>query len=204
VIGVPARSFEDSAGAVWEVFEVQRSSHKAEAVSPGLERGWLAFSSGSRKRRLAPFPKEWQTADAAELERLCGMARVAHAARLARLTQAPTPADGANVTVAPRTHVPRIRPPRASRPAASVNELPIVATASNGDSVESTVRAFAHEARSRGLPVIEAMVQLKGLLAPIYTDATSAARDLRAVRRWFVEAYYFDGATPAGAADQSR
>jgi hypothetical protein len=208
---VPARTFEDSAGTVWEVFEVQRSSRNAQAVSAGLELGWLAFVSGAQKRRLAPFPADWYGAEAAELERLCGLAR---AARGTGVLAEPQAGDGAQASPDARTRVPRIRPSRTGRtPTATAGELPIAATATNADPVEDTVREFAHQARSRGVPAIEAMVQLKGLLARVYPDPGSVARDLRAVRRWFVEAYYFEreggpstSGPPAGApsADQSR
>lgn len=181
-----ARTFEDSAGTVWEVFEVRRASQRPGSVSPGMERGWLAFVSGAAKRRLAPFPAEWQTADRAELERLCGMARAARAATLLR------EGGSAGVEQAPtRTRAPRIR--RTSGEAARLSgDLPIVATAGSGDSVEATVRAFAHQARAHGLPAVEAMVRLKALLARVFADPASEARDVRAVRRWFVEAYYFE------------
>lgn len=200
---VAARTFVDSAGTLWEVFEVQRSSQKAQAVSAGLELGWLAFVSDTSKRRLAPFPMEWRTADAAELERLCGMARAARHSGMALLS--PTSADGKAGTAGSgaraRIRVPRIRTARmeagtsdgsAIGAAGSGGELPIVASATSADSVESTVREFAHQARAGRVPAIEAMVRLKALLMRVYPDAGSAARDLRAVRRWFVEAYYFD------------
>jgi hypothetical protein len=77
-----------------------------------------------------------------------------------------------------------------------VGELPISSTATSADPVEQTVRRFAQQARAHRLPAIEAMVQLKGLLARVYTSTTSDARDLRAVRRWFVESYYFERDTP--------
>jgi hypothetical protein len=199
---VAARTFKDSTGNVWEVFEVRRSSQTAQAVSPGLERGWLAFVCGPTKRRLAPFPDGWQTADVAELERLCRRARGARASS--------DPGDGAprseteGIARAPRSGVPRIRSPRGLDLTAA-GELPIAATATSADPVESTVRTFALQARSRRLPAIEAMVQLKGLLARVYTDATSAARDLRSVRRWFVDSYYFDrDASRSEPTDQSR
>jgi hypothetical protein len=155
--------------------------------------------SESEKRRLAPFPREWQTADRSELERLCGMARAAR----------PLGAHGGPLNVAAGAPVPnlvpRIRPARASRTMASAGELPIAATASAADSVEHTVRTFAQQARAHHLPAIEAMVQLKGLLARTYTDPNSPARDRRAVRRWFVESYYFDSVAPSrDAVDQSR
>ena len=170
-----ARTFEDSAGSVWEVFEVRRTSHKAEAVSAGLEHGWLAFVSGSRKRRLAPYPAEWQSADVAELERLCRRARAPF----------------------------RIATREAAAP--SSGDLPIEATVTGADSVEDTVRSFAHQARAERVPAVEAMVRLKALLARTFDEPTSPARDVRAVRHWFVEAYYFDkDATSTDRADQSR
>lgn len=186
---------------------MQRSSHKAEAVSAGLEGGWLAFVCGPTKRRLAPFPAEWRTADVAELERLCGRARAARptGATKTAVTGAATTGAASVPDAASRPRVPRIRSPHADRPYASAGELPINATATSADAAEETVRAFAHQARLARLPAIEAMVQLKALLGRVYTDPSSAARDLRAVRRWFVEAYYFEREVPPpDSSDQSR
>lgn len=201
---MPARSFEDTAGTVWEVFEVRRSSHNAQAVSAGLERGWLAFVSGSRKRRLAPFPSEWQTADAAELERLCQQARAATATGLTPALGGYGESDAATLDARPR--VPRLRQGKERADAPPAGELPISSTATSADPVEQTVRRFAQQARAHRLPAIEAMVQLKGLLARVYTSTTSDARDVRAVRRWFVESYYFERDTPPqpDRPDQSR
>src|SRR6476661_4202509 len=70
-----ARTFTDSAGRTWDVFEVHRASRTASAVSPGLENGWLAFASGTNKKRLAPYPATWATSTDAELEALCESAR---------------------------------------------------------------------------------------------------------------------------------
>jgi hypothetical protein len=202
---VSARTFEDSAGTVWEVFEVKRSSHKAQAVTAGLELGWLAFVSGGQKRRLAPFPRDWTTATDRELERLCGTARVARPAAFATGPQPGEPAAQIGGDGASRTRIPRIRPARTTESQSAPGELPIVTSATSADSVEDTVREFAHQARSRGLPAIEAMVRLKALLARVYTDAGSIARDLRSVRRWFVEAYYFErGDARADESSQSR
>lgn len=170
-------------------------------MSVGLEGGWLAFVCGPRKRRLAPFPSEWQSADATELERLCGQARAARATGL----------EGGNVATArpagadPAPRAPRIRTSRASRAIGTAGDLPIVATATSARSVEETVREFAHQARLSRMPAIEAMVQLKALLARVYADESSGARDVRAVRRWFVDAYYFERRdTPADEIDQAR
>lgn len=185
---------------MWEVFEVRRTSQKALAVSVGLEHGWLSFVNGASKRRLAPFPREWETATADELERLCAMARAVHAVDEA----APGPGSpGAEVARATsRARGPRIRPTRTGHPFAG--ELPIVSTADSAESVESTVRTFAHQARASQLPAIEAMVRLKALLARVYPEPSSSARDLRAVRRWFVDAFYFERETaPDRERDQS-
>jgi hypothetical protein len=199
---VSARTFEDSAGTVWEVFEVRRSSQNAQAVTAGLELGWLAFISSGQKRRLAPYPRDWQTAADAELERLCGSARIARPTGFGPTRRA----DRATTDGTPRVRVPRIRPVRTPEETAEMGELPIASSATSADSMEDTVRVFAHQARSRGLPAIEAMVRLKALLARVYADSGSAARDLRSIRRWFVEAYYFerDVNSPADAPDQSR
>jgi hypothetical protein len=198
---VPARTFKDSAGTLWEVFEVRRSSQNAQAVTAGLELGWLAFISSGQKRRLAPYPRDWQQVADGELERLCGSARIARPTGFGPARQA----DRAVTDGTPRVRVPRIRPARTAEATPEWGELPITSSATSADSMEDTVRAFAHQARSRGLPAIEAMVRLKGLLARVYADSGSAARDLRAIRRWFVEAYYFerDADSPADGTDQS-
>lgn len=163
-----ARTFTDSAGLTWSVFEVHRSSQKAGAVSPGYEHGWLAFASGDNRRRLAPFPSTWETCTEAELELLCETARHVEPARY--------PAD----------HVPRprIRPSRLDTELARAIESPA--------NVESAVRSFARKARVRGLTAVAAMLELKTLLQQRYPDPQSAAHDRQRIRRWFVEAYYFE------------
>ncbi|MEO5816520.1 MAG: hypothetical protein ABIT20_14700 [Gemmatimonadaceae bacterium] len=166
-----ARTFEDSAGTTWEVFEVHRASEAPRGVSAGLERGWLAFVSAAGKRRLAPYPPAWESAPVQELERLCESARRAKPTQLS--------------VSGPRLLAPRV----------------VEATAVSDDReslVRDVVRSFAHEARASRLPAIEAMVRLKTMLAVRFLGenadaATHAdASDLRRVRRWFVEAYYFE------------
>ena len=205
---------------------MRRSSQKALAVSAGLERGWLAFGNGKEKRRLAPIPENWHSVDDVELGRLCGRARVVgeRAAKDEGASQAilidpddgtdrtdgtPAPARALAARPTPdtsaRTRVPRIRLPREHSPRPSGGTLAILTTATSDDSVEWTVREYARQARELDLPAIEAMVQLKGLLLRVYTDANSEARDLRAVRRWFVEAFYFERGVPEpDMSDQSR
>lgn len=64
--------------------------------------------------------------------------------------------------------------------------------------VRDVVRVFAQAARRDKVPAIEAMVRLKALLAERYggTEQDAATRsdlsDVRRIRRWFVEAYYFE------------
>jgi hypothetical protein len=191
-----ARTFEDSTGTMWEVFEVHRATEKPGAVSAGLEKGWLAFVSPAGKRRLAPFPPGWFTASPPELERLCAAAR-----------QAATPSPVARER---KPHIRRAKPtaspdssaaqqgPRSggrsvvdkTRHAGAPVEL-VEATVA-GTTPEEVTRAFARRARAEGVPAVEAMVRLKALLVVRFPGSESEARDLRSVRRWFVEAYYFD------------
>ncbi len=173
------RTFVDASGMSWEVFEVHRSSSRPGAVSVGHESGWLAFVSGLTKRRLAPYPPDWAEVSEERLENLCASAR-----------SAPTPrypgAPGARDD----------RPSGGGVSARVTGEMQVVPTTGENeilfqaDSVEHTVRGFAHEARTTGLPAIEAMVQLKALL--VAELGQGAIIDLRSVRRWFVEAYYFE------------
>ena len=163
-----ARTFTDSAGLTWDVFEVHRASQRVGAVSPGLEDGWLAFACGDNKRRLAPIPATWETFSDAELEALCESARLAQPPRF--------PAG--------RTPRPRIR-----RSFLDTELLPQGEPATN---VEATVRAYAHSARARGLTAVTAMLELKALLEERHPEPESEARDRQLVRRWFVEAYYFE------------
>lgn len=170
-----SRSFEDSSGIVWEVFEVRRSVATPGGVSHGLEKGWLAFVSTTGKRRLAPFPAEWNVADASELERLCGSARTANPPRF----------DGARPRITPRTDA----PPPAPTPIEPGREHGLV---------RDVVRQFAQQARRDKTPAIEAMVRLKALLAERYDGVPQDAAtqsdlaDVRRIRRWFVETYYFE------------
>lgn len=165
---MPARTFTDSAGLTWEVFEVHRASQKAGAVSPGLEKGWLAFASGTNKRRLAPFPSDWASCPDAELAMLCEAAR-----------QAPMPRYPINQPLRPRIRR------TAARDTEPRNGGPV-------EGVQATVRSFAREARARGLAAVAAMLELKALLQTRFPEADSEARDRKLVRRWFVDAYYFN------------
>jgi hypothetical protein len=188
---VTPRTFEDSAGDVWQVFEVHRTSGHSLGVSPGLEQGWLAFVGPDIKRRLAPFPAEWETLPSADLERLCATARnVSSAAatmledrrRGPRIVRARTTLESALDTEQPDAEERRTSPASSSSPRADAT--------SPGD-VEAAVRRFARDAHSSGLQAVAAMMALKTMLAEQYPEAP-VARDTHRVRRWFVEAYYFE------------
>ena len=62
------RSFFDTDGVEWKVWEIHPSSVQGTgrklmlqpAVEPYLEKGWLCFESNrGEKRRLAPVPSDW-------------------------------------------------------------------------------------------------------------------------------------------------
>src|ERR1700704_3818129 len=189
-----ARTFADSAGAIWEVFEVHRSSTKPGAVSGGLEQGWLSFTSGDTKRRLAPIPPAWETSPDAELERLCSTARgvprappVFEPISRDRRRKAGEPAEKQD------TGERRRAADEMGTQLGAATAQGGFALARGGDTgVEETVRRFAHEARARGVPAIDAMVQLKSLLQERFVGPESDARDIKSVRRWFVETFYFE------------
>jgi hypothetical protein len=76
------RTFTDSDGTVWEVWQVTPSSVKNAAgeirgaVEPGYEQGWLCFENKSGdKRRLLPVPPDWEKLSDARLESLRQQAR---------------------------------------------------------------------------------------------------------------------------------
>ena len=71
-----SRHFTDSVGVAWTVCEITSPS-LAGALARVLERdrrrgGWLVFESDDGdKRRLAPYPPDWGSISAFELERWC-------------------------------------------------------------------------------------------------------------------------------------
>ena len=184
---MPSRSFEDSAGVLWDVFEVHRASEAPRGVSAGLEKGWLTFVSAHGKRRLGPCPAEWENVPETELERLCAAARVASPARSPRQGLRGSGETAVSHVVENAGRIRKGEP----EPVAEMEHV-------EESLVREAVRVFAHEARTSRLPAIEAMMRLKALLLERYggddvEPATRAdATDMRRVRRWFVEAFYFE------------
>ncbi|HEU0012079.1 MAG TPA: hypothetical protein VFQ45_00260 [Longimicrobium sp.] len=72
------RSFKDSKGGEWRVWDVVPQyavARDADMMTPGLEGGWLCFENGSHKRRLSPIPAAWEDATEQELEGYCTRAK---------------------------------------------------------------------------------------------------------------------------------
>lgn len=88
------RLFEDATGVRWDAFAVYPSSATAghQALPDPYQRGWLSFSSGKVRRRLAPIPDGWKDLSDDGLCRLCEKAAAAP-----RVTSAESP---------PKTDVP--------------------------------------------------------------------------------------------------
>jgi hypothetical protein len=93
------RTFTDSAGTEWKVWDVipsfvreqeerrgtnagsehkgterRRGLDRSNLLTPGLERGWLCFECDAEKRRLTPIPPEWDQSTEEELAALCDQA----------------------------------------------------------------------------------------------------------------------------------
>src|SRR4051795_4527533 len=89
------RKFTDQTGRRWDVWSVMPTS-KVErrertapidpsqdrrkeleyrvVLGPAMAKGWLCFQSGAEKRRLAPFPPNWESLDDRELSNLLAAA----------------------------------------------------------------------------------------------------------------------------------
>lgn len=64
------RTFRDTAGVEWTVFEVRRANDETNwAYLPrGFRSGWLCFESLTGKRRLSPVPDGWKLLEPVDLE----------------------------------------------------------------------------------------------------------------------------------------
>jgi hypothetical protein len=71
------RSFRDSDGCAWTVFEVRRvvtTLAGKPVASTSLGSGWLCFENGSAKRRLLRFPEQWRDYGEPALQQLLALA----------------------------------------------------------------------------------------------------------------------------------
>jgi hypothetical protein len=71
---VEVPTFTDDEARQWEVREIREPllPERAELLArPEFSSGWLLFSSGAERRRLAPLPPGWREAPDAQLRRWC-------------------------------------------------------------------------------------------------------------------------------------
>ena len=82
--------FTDSTGTEWLVTEITEPSMGSIANErlrmPEFKGGWLLFQSEKTKKRLAPYPDDWRSMPAEELEKLCAKARTAFTSSSPSLT----------------------------------------------------------------------------------------------------------------------
>jgi hypothetical protein len=72
------RTFTDSTGVEWTVFEVKRQgSEKTQwtYLPEQFGSGWLCFESDTAKRRLSPIPVNWRESTDQDLHRLLQQAQ---------------------------------------------------------------------------------------------------------------------------------
>lgn len=174
-----SRQYRDPSGSLWEVFEVHRHTGRATQVRPALMSGWLAFVSANEKRRLPEYPADWADLGDDELHELFVRARLAPSALF--------PVVGPN-GLGTRASAPREEPESGPAPSPPSDAEPSDAEPS---AAEQIVRTHARSARSNGVAVIDAMVEMKRLLKDAGEDWSPSA--IKAARRWFVESFYFKG-----------
>jgi hypothetical protein len=74
------KTFRDTAGTDWTVFEVRRNvTAKGDwsYLPKGYGDGWLCFESTTAKKRLTRFPENWRELNEAALEKLLAEAQAA-------------------------------------------------------------------------------------------------------------------------------
>jgi hypothetical protein len=73
------RQFLDEHGVEWTTYQVVRQARPKSPMGTDIlprtyANGWLVFESASEKRRLAPFPRNWDELPDATLRSLLGVA----------------------------------------------------------------------------------------------------------------------------------
>ena len=100
-------TFRDADGIEWTITEIAASALAAVPRSslrhPEFKDGWLLFQSERLRKRLAPYPKQWQSLPAEELDQLCRLAMPEITARtptgeMRPLHGAPPPDNAADET----------------------------------------------------------------------------------------------------------
>ena len=184
-------TFTDAAGTSWDVFQVRRASTKEGAVTPGREAGWLAFSSGFERRRLAPVPEAWEQLPAPALEQLCREARPVQP-RIASAARAPLSTSSAQVTGHDTLDV--AGSPAPEQPPDNASPPP------DTPDLERIAKAHGRATRKAGDTAVAALLSLRTLLATHGIEP--ASESFRFARRCFLDTYYFETERPvAGAAN---
>jgi hypothetical protein len=71
------RVFRDPDGREWQVWDVvpsrelESGSRRHHYLPPEMAEGWLCFEAADQKRRLTPFPADWEEKDDAFMHLLC-------------------------------------------------------------------------------------------------------------------------------------
>jgi hypothetical protein len=71
------RTFSDPEGREWQVWDVvpsrqvEAGSHRSNYLPPEMADGWLCFEAADQKRRLTPFPADWEAHDDDAIHALC-------------------------------------------------------------------------------------------------------------------------------------
>ena len=71
------RTFRDPEGREWQVWDVvpsrelESGSRRHHYLPPEMAEGWLCFEAANEKRRLTPFPADWEARDDAYIHALC-------------------------------------------------------------------------------------------------------------------------------------
>jgi len=71
------KTFRDSSGTDWTVFEVRRNVDAKgdwSYLPSGYSDGWLCFESETAKKRLLRYPERWREFSEPELEKLLDQA----------------------------------------------------------------------------------------------------------------------------------
>lgn len=75
------RTFRDTQGTAWTVFEVRRQVSSAgdtrSFLPGGFNDGWLCFETAGAKRRLTKYPARWREFNDSELMNLLNQAQPA-------------------------------------------------------------------------------------------------------------------------------
>lgn len=75
------RTFRDSSGTPWTVFEVRRQASSTgdnrSFLPGGFNDGWLCFEVAGAKRRLTKYPQRWREFSDEELTKLLEQAQPA-------------------------------------------------------------------------------------------------------------------------------